>query len=166
MGSILDKMRAVAINVLAPGVGDRVKAALQQSDYISEVYLKQRPAAVLPHEWLRGCNELGETVAFKYTCDCQTVTFRDVFEALRDHVCPNCKDKFNLMKAVGIDTAKVPVSQWKSIIDHKLRIYPNVIGQPVSPGVVPIGDWGGSPVSAATEGWDGKPPQGSDGGWV
>jgi hypothetical protein len=96
----------------------------------------------------------------------QVYTFVDVMEALRDHVCPCCKDKMDLLKFVGIDPKEVHPNQWKAIIDSKLPMRPS-LRRAAMPGAMMIGDCGdcGTP-NTPREGWQDNPPLGSDGSWV
>jgi hypothetical protein len=165
--SILDNLKQTAINILAPGLGDRINALMSSEERFKQEVYGNNPTALRSRTWYRLASERGENTGYQYVCtEGQVYTFVDVMEALRDHVCPNCKDKMDLLKFVGIDPKEVHPTQWKSIIDSKLQMRPS-LRRAATPGAVMIGDCGdcGTP-NSPREGWQGELPRGADGSWV
>jgi hypothetical protein len=149
---IIESLKQTVVNVLDPNR----RAQSQELSYLQEIYYN-REGNLRPRQWYRLSNERGETVGFSFVCsEGQEYRFLDVFEAFRDHVCPNCKDKFELLKFVGINPAEIPVTQWKSICTAKLPARPGAVTGKQAPAAAQIGDWGGNlpGESADAVGWD------------
>lgn len=130
---------------------DRLAYAFSTPLYIDkqraaeEMY--SRPQTQLARRsWAARCSETLNINGVIYRCGCdQEFTFPDVFEALKDFTCPQCKEKFvELLKFVGIDPKETPVNQWQGIILAKLPRRPFSADVRRAAGPLQVGDWGGN----------------------
>jgi hypothetical protein len=134
----------------------------QEAFVMREMY-GGRGGNLVPHQWYRLLSEQGNCRGFSYVCTCgREHQMVDFFEAFRDYECPPCHDKFNLLKFVGIDPAKTPANQWKSICDAKLPARPFATTKSAAPPYLTVGEGpalGGA--AADRDGWDGPLPPGA-----
>jgi hypothetical protein len=162
MAGILEQLKRNVSELLHP----QRREESQELQYLREVYYN-REGNLRPKQWYRLSGESGNCVGFSYFCSCgQEYRLLSAWEWFKDFHCPQCKDKFDLLKFVGIDPKVTPVNQWKSVVESKLPARPGAVTGKQTPGAMQMGDWGGSAVNAPDEFWNGKPPLGSDGRWT
>ena len=154
--SILDTLKRVAVNVFDP----QRHAESQELAYLQEVYYN-KSGNLRPGQWYRLLGETGNCTGFAHFCHCgQERKFMSAWEWFRPYECPQCKDKFELLKFVGIDPATTAPAQWKSICDAKLPPRPGVAGKQ-TPGA--IDTWGNSDDTGIR--WDGPADKSRDRGF-
>ena len=107
--------------------------------------------------WAARCSETLNLNGLIYRCQCDTeYPFPSVLEAMKDHVCPGCKEKFvDPLKFVGINPAETPVNQWEGIFLAKLPHRPFSADRPKYRGPLPVGDWGNNESHFDEDNWDG-----------
>lgn len=113
----------------------------QKTNEANEIRLRhQAQGGILKNQWYRLSNLSNNIVGLSFVCDCgREVQLLNLFEWLRDYVCPQCKTKFELLKAIGLGPAS-PISDLSEAI-AKLPIRPRAAGAPPAPRV--LDTWSG-----------------------
>lgn len=155
------------MNIFQKAIG-KLAAIVNTPQYISKDEMARqmysRPQTQLARRsWASRVSETLNINGFVYRCQCdEEFAFPDAFEAMKDHHCPVCKDKFvELLKFAGIDPKEVPVNQWQSIFLAKLPRRPWSVDQRRAAGPIKFGDWDSNLPND-----DVAAPIGSDGRWV
>jgi hypothetical protein len=109
---ILDGLKQAVVNALDPR-----RHESGEQEYVRNVYLNvdgnNNPRA---RSWSRIHSENGNCVGFSYTCSCgREFQLLSAFEWLRNYECPLCKDRFDLLRAVGI-TQETPIGKWEAML--------------------------------------------------
>lgn len=109
---IIDGLRNAAANVIAPN-----RHMSGEQEYLKNVYLDVDGASnPRCRSWSRIHSENGNCVGFSYVCSCgREFQLLSAFEWLRNYSCELCRDRFELLKAVGI-TQETPISKWESLL--------------------------------------------------
>jgi hypothetical protein len=122
---ILDGLKQTVVNALDPR-----RQMSGEQEYLKNVYLNV-DGANNPRcrSWSRIHAENGNCVGFSYVCSCgREFQLLSAFEWLRTYECPLCKDRFDLLRAVGI-TQETPIAKWESML-HTLPVRPRLNQQP------------------------------------
>ncbi len=126
---ILDNLRTTAVTLLDPHYHENIAEA----QAIKMAHSSQ--GGILANQWYRLYNANGNCVGFSFSCACrQEFQMLHALEWFRDYQCPQCKMKFELLKAVGL-TADSPIKELESAL-AKLPIRPRAAGTPPRPRVI------------------------------
>ncbi len=122
MASLFETLKKAAVAVFDPKRHEETG----ELEYLRQVYLQQNDN-IRPRQWYRIVSESGNCVGFSYVCSCHAEhQLISAFEWMRDYHCQVCKDKFDLLKFVGI-TKDVPPAKWEQFFS-KLPIRPRLTG--------------------------------------
>lgn len=124
--SLLNKARNVAVAILDPNY----HAKTAEADEIRQRHSAQ--GGILKNQWYRLANLNNQIVGLSFVCDCRKeVQFLNLFEWLIDYECPQCRVRYELLKAIGLGPDS-PISELAAAV-ATLPIRQRAAGAPQPP---------------------------------